>query len=173
MLLIRPVTRSLLLERAPTFAMPSSKPELDNLVQLYSALGDETRLSVLELLGNKPRPVHDLASAFDISRPAISRHLRVLKEAGLVVEEKRGRENVYALIRPRLEPMTLWLAAHASEKVAKPVVAGPRKAKAKPANKATPQPKRPKPGAKAAPKAAAPKPVSAKTDPAPQMGFDF
>lgn len=156
--------------------MPSSKPELDTLVQLYSALGDETRLSVLELLGNKSRPVHDLAAAFDISRPAISRHLRVLKEAGLVVEEKRGRENVYALVRPRLQPMSAWLAAHASEKLAKPVVAKPAKptrknAKAS-ASKAKPLAKRGKPAASAA-KVSASKPAPQSVAPAPQMGFDF
>jgi DNA-binding transcriptional ArsR family regulator len=160
--------------------MPSSKPELDTLVQLYSALGDETRLSVLELLGNKPRPVHDLAAAFDISRPAISRHLRVLKEAGLVVEEKRGRENVYALVRPRLAKMSSWLAAHAIEKLSKPVVAKPAKPVKKKAKPAAAKPKsaaKAKAAAKAktpaasVPKVSAAKPVS--VEPAPQMGFDF
>ncbi len=157
--------------------MPSSKPELDTLVQLYSALGDATRLSVLELLGNKPRPVHDLAVAFDISRPAISRHLRVLKQAGLVVEEKRGRENVYALIRPRLEPMSLWLDAHAREKLAKPVVAKPKKTKAKPLANTSAAPKRAKVALKAVAKPLAKsgsgKSAPPQPDPAPQMGFDF
>lgn len=78
-------------------------------VEQFSALADPTRLRVVELLGSKARPVHELAAAFAISRPAISRHLRVLKEAGLVREERRGRENVYTLQRQRLKPMLDWL----------------------------------------------------------------
>lgn len=54
-------------------------------------------------------PVHELAAAFSISRPAISRHLRVLKEAGLVKEIKRGRENIYSLQRQKLAPLGRWL----------------------------------------------------------------
>ena len=78
----------------------------------FAALADATRCRVVEMLSEKARPVHELAGAFDISRPAISRHLRVLKEAGLVKEEKRGRENVYALQRSRLKPMQDWLDRH-------------------------------------------------------------
>ena len=81
-------------------------------VDQFAALADPTRCRVVELLSGKARPVHELAAAFDISRPAISRHLRVLKEAGLVKEEKRGRENVYALQRTRLKPMLDWLDKH-------------------------------------------------------------
>ena len=73
-----------------------------NLPELYSALADPTRLKVLDMLHQKSRPVHELAAAFDISRPAISRHLRVLKEAGLVKEVKQGRENVYSFLRDPL-----------------------------------------------------------------------
>lgn len=81
-------------------------------VDQFAALADATRCRVVEMLGEKARPVHELAAAFDISRPAISRHLRVLKDAGLVKEEKRGRENVYALQRARLKPMQDWLDKH-------------------------------------------------------------
>lgn len=83
-----------------------------NLADLYSALADPTRLRVLELLHDKPRPVHELAGAFDISRPAISRHLRVLKEAGLVREVKRGRENLYSFRRDELKAGIAWLEQH-------------------------------------------------------------
>ena len=81
-------------------------------VDQFAALADPTRCRVVELLSGKARPVHELAAAFEISRPAISRHLRVLKEAGLVKEEKRGRENVYALQRTRLKPLQDWLDKH-------------------------------------------------------------
>ncbi|HEY9011815.1 MAG TPA: metalloregulator ArsR/SmtB family transcription factor [Devosia sp.] len=84
-------------------------------VDQFSALADQTRCRVIELLHQRPMPVHELTAAFDISRPAISRHLRVLKEARLVKEEKKGRENVYALQRPRLKPMLQWLERHESK----------------------------------------------------------
>lgn len=90
-----------------------------SLVEQFSALGDATRLKVLAMLAEKPRPVHDLAAAFAISRPAISRHLKVLKDAGLVVEEKKGRENLYALQRARLKPMETWLEKHRAAPAAK------------------------------------------------------
>ena len=83
-----------------------------HLAELYSALADPTRLRVLEMLHDKPRPVHELAGAFEISRPAISRHLRVLKEAGLVQEVKQGRENLYSFQRAELKPGIAWLDQH-------------------------------------------------------------
>ena len=83
-----------------------------SLADLYSALADPTRLRVLELLHGQARPVHDLAAAFEISRPAISRHLRVLKEAGLVQEEKQGRENLYSFQRDELKAGIAWLETH-------------------------------------------------------------
>lgn len=90
-----------------------------SLPELYSALADPTRLRVLELLHEKARPVHELAAAFDISRPAISRHLRVLKEAGLVTEIKQGRENVYSFTREPLKLGAGWIEKHAAKPAAK------------------------------------------------------
>ena len=78
----------------------------------FAALADPTRCRVVELLHGRPLPVHELAAAFSISRPAISRHLRVLKDAGLVREEKHGRENLYSLQRQRLRPLADWLNRH-------------------------------------------------------------
>ncbi len=85
------------------------------LPELYSALADATRLKVLEMLHVRSRPVHELAAAFDISRPAISRHLRVLKEAGLVKEVKQGRENVYSFQREALKPGSGWIGKHSTK----------------------------------------------------------
>jgi DNA-binding transcriptional ArsR family regulator len=101
-------------------------------VVLFAALADATRCRVVEMLRERPRPVHDLAAAFSISRPAISRHLRVLKEAGLVLEQRQGRENVYSLQPHRLQPLSEWLnpSAPAPAAVRKPPV---------PALRATPQ----------------------------------
>jgi DNA-binding transcriptional ArsR family regulator len=80
-------------------------------VTLFAALADPSRCRVLELLRERERPVHELAAEFDISRPAISRHLRVLKAAGLVREEKRGRENIYILDAGQLLDADRWLDA--------------------------------------------------------------
>lgn len=78
-------------------------------IAIYSALADATRCRIVEILLAGPIPVHTLAEAFSISRPAISRHLRVLKTAGLVAEVKKGRENLYALRPSRLAPATTWI----------------------------------------------------------------
>lgn len=130
-------------------------------VDQFAALADPTRCRVVELLSGKARPVHELAAAFDISRPAISRHLRVLKEAGLVKEEKRGRENVYALQRARLKPLQDWLDKH-------------RALPAKPVR--TPKPPKPAEVVQTgrASKAAKPAKVQAPSPaPLPQLSLDF
>jgi DNA-binding transcriptional ArsR family regulator len=61
------------------------------------ALGDATRRAILERLLHGPLPVGKLAEEFPISRPAISQHLRVLKDANLVVDRTSGTRRVYAL----------------------------------------------------------------------------
>lgn len=85
----------------------------------FAALADDTRCALVDLLRERPRPVHELAAAFAISRPAISRHLRVLKEAGLIAEERDGRENVYSLKRHRLRQLSTWLEQHWSARLEK------------------------------------------------------
>src|SRR5437588_7794577 len=63
------------------------------------ALGDATRREIMERLRRGPRPVGELAAELPVSRPAVSQHLRVLKEAGLVTERKNGTRRIY-----RVEP---------------------------------------------------------------------
>ncbi len=63
----------------------------------FGALGDPNRRAIVELLGAHERSVREIADALPISRPAVSRHLRVLKGAGLVVEEARGTRRIYRL----------------------------------------------------------------------------
>jgi DNA-binding transcriptional ArsR family regulator len=60
-------------------------------------LGDPNRRAILTLLGAGERSVHEIAAALPISRPAVSRHLRLLKEAGFVTEEPRGTRRIYRL----------------------------------------------------------------------------
>ncbi|WP_114561220.1 ArsR/SmtB family transcription factor [Desertihabitans aurantiacus] len=74
-----------------------------------AAIGDPVRRRILELLHRSPRTVHALAGQFPISRPAVSRHLRVLREAGLVVDEPAGRERVYRLDPTALHELDAWL----------------------------------------------------------------
>src|SRR5690349_16152052 len=85
----------------------------------FAALADPTRCRVVELLHARPRPVHELAEAFAISRPAVSRHLRILKDAGLVDEQRQGRENVYSLRRERLRLLGDWLARHWNDRLSR------------------------------------------------------
>jgi DNA-binding transcriptional ArsR family regulator len=63
----------------------------------FNALGDAHRRLIVELLGSGGRSVRDIADALPISRPAVSRHLKLLKDAGLVVEEPRGTQRIYRL----------------------------------------------------------------------------
>ena len=63
----------------------------------FDALGDPHRRAIVELLAGQPRSVQELADALPISRPAVSRHLRLLKEAGLVADESVGTRRLYRL----------------------------------------------------------------------------
>jgi DNA-binding transcriptional ArsR family regulator len=66
-----------------------------------SAVADPIRRDILRMLRDGPRSAGAIAGAFSVTRPAVSRHLRVLREAGLVVDKVRGRERVYRLeLRP-------------------------------------------------------------------------
>ena len=77
---------------------------------VFQALADPTRRAILEMLRAGSRPVHAIASGFPISRPAISKHLRILKEAELVLEIKAGRNNLYQLHPEPLCEIDEWLA---------------------------------------------------------------
>ena len=63
----------------------------------FAALADPTRRAVLERLREGPRPVGELARDLPVSRPAVSQHLRVLKDAGLVTERREGTRRLYRI----------------------------------------------------------------------------
>ena len=63
----------------------------------FEALGDPNRREILRLLSDGDKPVHEIADAMSISRPAVSRHLRLLKDAGMVAEQARGTRRIYHL----------------------------------------------------------------------------
>jgi DNA-binding transcriptional ArsR family regulator len=61
----------------------------------WTALADPTRRTIFELLAEHPCPVGELARALPVSRPAVSQHLKVLKDAGLVVDMRAGKQRIY------------------------------------------------------------------------------
>jgi DNA-binding transcriptional ArsR family regulator len=65
--------------------------------EVWGTLGDRTRRSIVLLLAEGPSPVGKLADALPVSRPAVSQHLKVLKDAGLVDEEAEGTRRIYRL----------------------------------------------------------------------------
>jgi DNA-binding transcriptional ArsR family regulator len=75
----------------------------------FDALGDPHRRQILTLLGDAPRSVGALALELPISRPAVSRHLRLLKEAGLVEEEARGTRRIYRIHDRGLDAVQRYL----------------------------------------------------------------
>lgn len=74
------------------------------------AIADPVRREILLLLRGRMMSAGEIAGRFDISRPAVSRHLRVLRECGLVVDEVRGRRRLYRLDTAPLEPLEAFLA---------------------------------------------------------------
>lgn len=75
---------------------------------VFQAVADPTRRAILDRLRKGPLPVNDLASGFRVSRPAISKHLRVLRSARLVREKKEGRQRIYQLEPARLQDVANW-----------------------------------------------------------------
>ncbi|CAM3508783.1 metalloregulator ArsR/SmtB family transcription factor [Kibdelosporangium persicum] len=75
------------------------------------AVADPVRRQILEMLRTGPLPAGEIANRFSITRPAISRHLRVLRESGLVRDETVGRQRVYALDPDRLTELSEWVAS--------------------------------------------------------------
>jgi DNA-binding transcriptional ArsR family regulator len=79
------------------------------------ALGNPTRRAILSLLGDGPRAVVAIAREFPVSRPAISKHLRVLESAGLVAQAREGRRRLYRLERGGFDSARGWLEAFWTE----------------------------------------------------------
>lgn len=77
---------------------------------VYQAIADPTRRQLLDLLGGGEQPVNSLTQPFAMSRPAISQHLRVLREVGLVEEHRVGRERRYRLCAGPLREVYDWVA---------------------------------------------------------------
>ena len=76
---------------------------------LFKALADPTRRDILVRLAASPADVTELGSRFSMSQPAISQHLKSLRDAGLVDAERQGRRHVYRLRAEQLRPVADWL----------------------------------------------------------------
>jgi DNA-binding transcriptional ArsR family regulator len=85
--------------------MPAARPRGDP----FGALGDSNRRAIVEMLGTGGRTVQEIADALPISRPAVSRHLRLLKDAGLVIDKPRGTRRIYQLHSKGVEAVEAYL----------------------------------------------------------------
>lgn len=78
--------------------------------QTFKALGDPTRRAILNILKDGAKTAGDIAGRFDMTGATVSHHLAVLKEAGLVSDDKRGKYIYYELNMSVLEEITSWVA---------------------------------------------------------------
>ena len=80
-----------------------------NANRVFAALTDPTRRAVFERLRHGPRPVGEIARGLPVTRPAVSQHLKVLKEAGLVDDRSEGTRRIYQIDPKGLGAMRAWL----------------------------------------------------------------
>jgi DNA-binding transcriptional ArsR family regulator len=78
---------------------------------VLDALGDRTRRAIVRRLRGGPLPVGELAAGLPVGRPAVSKHLRILAGAGLVVHTSVGTRNLYALAPPGFTALQQWLVS--------------------------------------------------------------
>jgi DNA-binding transcriptional ArsR family regulator len=79
---------------------------------VFHAIADPTRRRILDLLGRGDQPVTSIARRFDVTMSAISQHMRVLREAGMVSARREGRERLYRLEPSGLGPVRTWVRRH-------------------------------------------------------------
>ena len=78
--------------------------------EVFRAIADPKRREILVALGRRPMAVHQLTELFDVSRPAVSKHLAVLGEAGLVSARREGKENLYEVQPEALRGVLDWVS---------------------------------------------------------------
>ena len=94
---------------------------IEQLAQLHKALSVPVRLKILQLIGGRPRCVNAITRCLEISQPAVSQHLAVLRHAGLVSSTKRGYTVHYQLDRDRLEELRQALELFPGSNASEPV----------------------------------------------------
>ena len=85
---------------------------MTNSSRAFDALGDGTRRAVLECVARGPAAVGEIAARLPVSRPAVSQHLKVLKDAGLVTESAHGTRRIYRIDPRGIGAMRDWLDRH-------------------------------------------------------------
>jgi DNA-binding transcriptional ArsR family regulator len=88
--------------------MPRPRANADT----FAAVADPTRRAILDRLRRGSAPAMELADGFRISRPAVSKHLRVLRDARLVTEHREGRNRVYELTPDPLRDLDAWIESY-------------------------------------------------------------
>ena len=86
------------------------RPEL--WMKLFDAFGDSTRRTVFERLWRRPMPVGELARGLPVTRSAVSQHLKVLLDLGLVVARTKGSRRIYSVEPAGLWPLRSWIEGH-------------------------------------------------------------
>lgn len=81
-------------------------------MQVFEVLADPIRREIIALLAAGERPAGELSAAFEVSRPAVSRHLRVLREAGLVRSRAEAQRRIYSLDARPLAEVDEWLSRY-------------------------------------------------------------
>ena len=76
----------------------------------FAALADPVRASIVRLLAASDLPAGDIAARFPVSRPAVSRHLRVLRQAGLVSAREEAQQRIYSLEMAGMDEIEAWIA---------------------------------------------------------------
>ncbi len=87
-----------------------SRPASDS--DVFRAIADPTRRAILDRLRAGPAPVNALAADFELSRPAVSKHLRTLRAARLVTEQRAGRQRLYELRPAPLQRVAGWVEGY-------------------------------------------------------------
>jgi DNA-binding transcriptional ArsR family regulator len=90
---------------------PHRQPGADQLDSVFAALGDATRRDILRRLLEADAPVNAVAKPYGITLAAVSKHLSILARAGLIVQEKRGREKWCRLDPDAIAPAAIWMQA--------------------------------------------------------------
>ena len=81
----------------------------DQQQSVFRALADPTRRAIISMLANGDRPIADIASQFEMTRPAVAKHLTILREGGLITVEEKGRERINRLNPNALKTAAEWI----------------------------------------------------------------
>lgn len=96
----------------------------DNAQLVFRALADPTRRAIISMLAEGPRSIGDIAVEFEMTRPAVAKHLAILKQGAVISIETKGRERINRLTPQALKTAADWLSAFQSLRDASPSVAG-------------------------------------------------